>query len=152
MQRFCPSPSIYKQLGCILHCYQPAPAKPALLVLFGHGHSLYIILQSPKLRYMSSFLVTTAALSQETQTSTWIQLCLLNECKEITSKGTSRGTSRGSSSGTRRLRPRRPHAYSFLFSFVSRLLPIPGLYILEFSPPRWGGGKKSKGLEMGKEI
>jgi len=27
-----------------------------------------------------------------------------------------------------------------------------GLYILEFSPPPVGGGKKSKGLEMGKEI
>jgi len=29
---------------------------------------------------------------------------------------------------------------------------FPGLYIIEFSPPRWGGGKKSKGPEMGKEI
>ena len=27
-----------------------------------------------------------------------------------------------------------------------------GLYILEFFPPPVGGGKKSKGLEMGKEI
>ena len=28
---------------------------------------------------------------------------------------------------------------------------IEGLYIIEFSPSRWGGGE-SKGLEMGKEI
>ena len=27
-----------------------------------------------------------------------------------------------------------------------------GLYILEFPPPPVGGGKKSKGLEMGKEM
>ena len=32
------------------------------------------------------------------------------------------------------------------------LLKQSGLYILEFSPPPVGGGKKSKGLEMGKEI
>ena len=28
----------------------------------------------------------------------------------------------------------------------------PGLYIIEFPPPGGGGGKISKGLEMGKEI
>ena len=27
-----------------------------------------------------------------------------------------------------------------------------GLYIIEFSPPPVGGGKKSKGLEVGKKI
>ena len=27
-----------------------------------------------------------------------------------------------------------------------------GVYIIEYSPPRWGGGMKSKVLEVGKEF
>ena len=38
------------------------------------------------------------------------------------------------------------------FVSICHFVIFSGVYKVEYSPPRWGGGIKSKGLEMGKKI
>ena len=39
-----------------------------------------------------------------------------------------------------------------IFCHYTKVHSEPGVYKVEHSPPRWWGGIKSKGLEMGKKI